>query len=379
LPLIERNSATPVDLFGARIPALDGLRALSIANVILCHSLFTMTGGVPRATLQMIFGTGSVGVDMFFVISGFLITGLLLREEELTRGIDLGLFYLKRAFRILPPLLFMLAVTACLISFWNLGSTFMDEVGAIFFFNNFRMDEMTHRWPLRHTWTLSLEEQFYLIWPGLLAFCGREKGLKIAVGLLIAAPLFRVICSMAFPNIALGTFDGIRPDMLMTGCALAFVIQRPGFVRFCRVLYRFWLPAVAAVYIFFFSNQVNLCWNGAFLRLVGFSLSSAAIALVLAWVIHNPDHPMCRPLQWRGVVHIGKISYGIYLWQQLFFHPDFYTPITRFPLNLVAICAIAELSYRWVEQPALELRKRITERFVRASSSENFSEVLQRL
>jgi peptidoglycan/LPS O-acetylase OafA/YrhL len=365
-------------LCGAHIPALDGLRALSIASVILCHSLLTLPAGEPRTTLQMIFGTGWVGVDIFFVISGFLITGLLLREEKANRGIDLGLFYVKRAFRILPPLLFMLAVTACLVSFWNLESTFMDELGAIFFFNNFRMDEMTHRWPLRHTWTLSLEEQFYLIWPGLLAFCGREKGLKIAIGLLVAAPLFRAICLMAFPGVALSTFDSVRPDMLMTGCALAFVIQRPGFVRFCRVLYRFWIPAIAAVYIFFFSYRAGLCWNGTFLRIVGFSLNSAAIALILAWVIHNPDHPVGRPLQWRGIVHVGKISYGIYLWQQFFTHPDFNTPITRFPLNLIAICAIAELSYRWIERPALELRGRITQRFARASASKTFSEVLPR-
>ncbi len=171
-----------------RIPSLDGLRALSIFLVLALHSLqrLDLTHHVPWFWLGIF--NGATGVFIFFVISGYLITSLLLREHEKTGSISLRGFYFRRAMRILPPL--YLYVGFLLLLGWagRLAIYKLDIISSLFFFHDYALSRM---WTLEHFWTLSIEEQFYLIWPLLLLLClripgpaGRSKACKIAIAII---------------------------------------------------------------------------------------------------------------------------------------------------------------------------------------------------
>ena len=164
----------------ARIPSLDGLRTLSIFLVIALHTIQRYAINHTVSTVWYGIFNGSTGVLIFFVISGYLITRLLLNEHQKSGSISLRGFYLRRAMRILPPLYVYVAVLLILGWAGRLAITKLDIVSALFFFHNYAPSSM---WALEHFWSLSTEEQFYLIWPCILLYCLRRPGLA---GRLIA-------------------------------------------------------------------------------------------------------------------------------------------------------------------------------------------------
>jgi peptidoglycan/LPS O-acetylase OafA/YrhL len=179
-----------------RIPSLDGLRALSIFLVLALHSLQRLEVTTPVSFLWAGIFNGGTGVFIFFVISGYLITSLLLREHEKRGSISLRGFYFRRAMRILPPLYVYVGVLLLLGLVDRLPVFRLDIVSALFFFHDYALSRM---WPLEHFWSLSIEEQFYLIWPLLLLYClrfpgpeGRWKASKIAIAIILVSPLIRV-------------------------------------------------------------------------------------------------------------------------------------------------------------------------------------------
>ena len=173
----------------SRIPSLDGLRAISIRMVLAAH----VAGSIPalenRPLLIYTIFNGNRGVSVFFVISGFLITSLLLKEEPLTGKISIRDFYIRRVFRILPPFWAFLVVVGVL---WKSGTieTSWANLGIAF---TFLRDYISGDWWTGHSWSLSVEEQFYLLWPAVLVFIGRRRSLSIASGLIVVAPAIRVL------------------------------------------------------------------------------------------------------------------------------------------------------------------------------------------
>jgi peptidoglycan/LPS O-acetylase OafA/YrhL len=359
---MKRHARSAAQNGTSRIPSLDGLRAISIGMVLAAH----VVGSIPvlknRPLLAYTIFNGNRGVSVFFVISGFLITSLLLKEEQVTGKILVKDFYIRRVFRILPPFWVFLAVVAVL---WKLGTieTSWSNLGLAF---AFLRDYIRGDWWTGHSWSLSVEEQFYLLWPAVLFFMGRQKSLWIASGLIFAAPAVRVLSHVLITG-KLGPIENfmfhMRVDSLMFGCALAIVYPTATFARISERILK-WPGMLAAFsFFFFFSGYLNLRFEGYYMLPFGYTLESIAISYLLLYFVTKPSSIGGRVLNSKLLVHIGLISYSLYLWQQLFLAsaPDALNHwstslLGKLPFNLAVSFLAAELSWRLVEKPALKLR-----------------------
>ncbi len=369
-PDADRSEAAGASgLPSGRIPSLDGLRALSILLVVIGHWGWQLPHLSPQAKwVLMLAGNGELGVYIFFVISGFLITSLLLKEEQKTGRIQIGPFYVRRAFRIWPALYTYLLVVVALRATHLLYTTWKDILCGVFFVENYNPyfpgGSNPQYWFVGHLWSLSVEEQFYLLWP--LALVGLKPGgaRRLALGIILASPFVRVLeyalvpGSRAFIPIMFHT----RADSLMFGCLAALLYGSPRFQSLLQRAYARRLPLVAAVLIFGIAPVIEARLRGAYALPIGLTLDGLGIALILLWVIQNPDTPVGRLLNARPVVHLGLISYSLYLWQQVFLAAVPGAFRVPFPLNLLGAFVAAELSFFLVEQPFLRLRKRLAAR-----------------
>lgn len=342
-----------------RIASLDGLRALAILLVLIGHGLPTIvaTTGWLRWPSRLL-GNGPLGVEIFFVISGFLITRLLMHERQRNGKISLSQFYLRRTFRILPAFYcFILFIVVC----WWLGRYDLrksDLLAASTFVWNYKVSAAG--WVLGHIWSLSVEEQFYLIWPLALVLLGNRAALRFATALVLAEPFIRVATYALFPSarghipIMLHT----RIDALMFGCVTALLYENERFNRLYLALCRFHAPMLAAVFIFVLSPILETRFQGAYLLPVGYSMEGASIALILVWLIRNAGSATGRLFNSAPARYVGVLSYSLYLWQQPFFDHEKFTTISRFPLNLILLIVAAHASYHLIERPFLSLRQR---------------------
>lgn len=366
-----------------RIPSLDGLRALSIFLVMALHTIqrINVTHHVPLIWYAIF--DGDTGVFIFFVISGYLITSLLLHEQHKRGFISMSSFYFRRAMRILPPIYLYVAVLLLLGWAGRLAVTKIDVLSALFFFHNYATT--SSMWSLEHFWTLSVEEQFYFIWPCVLYYClrhrpgvaGRMLAAKVALGVIFISPIIRVV-SFALPFSFLhhsGMFH-MRADSLMFGCIVALLQGAPLFERvYLAVTKVWWLPPV----VIFISDCLQARFQNYWQLTVGITICGTAIAFFLLWCIRNPFSVVGRVLNTRAIMHIGVLSYSIYVWQTLFLHGSNAAIfgsrlklISTFPGNWLAILVVAEISYHVVEQPSLRLRTRLMRRFsIGSSNSQN--------
>jgi len=174
-----------------RMPSLDGLRALSIAMVVAGHLVQTAGAPIPAGLVRnRVIALAPLGVRSFFVISGYLITRLLLEELARRGTIDLARFYLRRTLRIMLPYYALIAGATAMAAAGWLSLTAADVGHALTFTVNY---QPTRSWALGHAWSLSVEEQFYLLWPAALYLLGQTRGVYLAAGLLAVSPLLRAI------------------------------------------------------------------------------------------------------------------------------------------------------------------------------------------
>jgi peptidoglycan/LPS O-acetylase OafA/YrhL len=311
-----------------RIPSLDGLRAISILLVVVGHWLSV------RYASQAALSYAILGVRIFFVISGYLITTLLLKEHSKTATISLRDFYVRRAYRILPAAAaFMLVVFVI----YRHELRWYHALAAALYVANF---DPTRPWFLGHLWSLSVEEQFYFVWPSVLKKWYRHR-VVILLAVVALAPLYRVLCyALKFP--ADETFPAVADNLAM-GCLLAIFATRIPQVRpwlgLCMLLPIALVPLYLAV-----SRSRTLL-----LLFVLWPLMQVSIAGVLLHVVQRPY----RFLNFAPVVWLGKISYSLYLWQQLFAYGHHSRPVY---FLLIAV-GLACLSYYVVEQPMLRVRE----------------------
>ena len=330
-----------------RIPSLDGLRAASILLVLLGHlSGTTHFPRFPYAGVLAIFG-----VRVFFVISGFLITSLLLAEEQRTGTISLRRFYLRRTMRIFPPFYFYVAVVAATASFGWIALRRFDLLAALTYTTNYHHERS---WYLGHTWSLAVEEQFYLLWPFLVKYLGSRRATWVAWGAVIGAPLVRIGLLVGAPAFRAGigeTFPTVS-DAIATGCLLACYHARiPTAPRLLAFLRRrlFWLvPAIALLAAAIPSAKVDC--------LVGQTITNLGVALLVERVVRFPGDASGRLLNWRPMVFVGVLSYSLYLWQQPFLDRQAALAINAFPLDIVLAFAAALVSCAFIERPALRSR-----------------------
>lgn len=328
-----------------RIPSLHGLRAIAVTLVIVGHVLEPDPADRGYSFIQPLAG---IGVTLFFSISGFLITTLLLRESEMTGSIHLRLFYARRAIRLWPALWTFLLVCVVLDLVGSLEVTPREILAAVFFVTDYVRPEHP---ATGHTWSLSVEEQFYLLWPLLLLWIGRDRAPKVlAVGILMT-PLVRIATHVAVPEWrGEATFQfHQRYDALAAGCLLALLWSNP---RVIRVLTDRTGSVLALGIALVVLPEIALNLVGSSAGFLGSTVAAIGFALIVGAAIH------LRPaaLNSRVAEHIGLISYSLYLYQQLFVLESGRV-VESALLGLVLVLAAAELSYWLTERPFESLRR----------------------
>ncbi len=351
------------------VPGLDGIRAFAICLVLLSHSvIFGQFSSLRLVGL----GGGYVGVAVFFVMSGYLITTLLLKEEDRTGGISLRAFYLRRALRLFPALwLYLLVVGAFCLAGQLPNHPWHSFVASLLYVRNFigRGNETDH------LWSLSIEEQFYLLWPVILVYLARRNSTRLGVALsgIAAVTAWRLLAANAGLASAGALYirSDFRFDAPLFGCALALAIKvAPQLVNWSNStpLRSSLLAAAGATglivwVVFRLGEKVYPGSGDTFVYLLSLMLLLSQVG-----VRRSPGW-----FAWGPLVKLGQISYGVYLWQQFFLGPrvaPFYT-VRTFPIGLLATLAVAATSYWLLERPLLRLKDRIQLNHDRLSEGQN--------
>jgi peptidoglycan/LPS O-acetylase OafA/YrhL len=340
-----------------RIPSLDGLRAVSIALVFYGH--LEGVRGFPRLRLSRWLGDlGHLGVIVFFVISGFLITSLLMGEREKTGSISLKDFYLRRTLRIFPAFyVFILAlVVGSTLGLAPLGTT--DLVFSLTYTVNYNA---APSWNIGHLWSLSIEEQFYLLWPLLFVVLRERRALVVALLAVLAGPLVRAAMHAMFPAHSplrdLAIFPAMA-DNIAIGCVLA--LMRPwllGHDWYLRLTASRWLLLLPPL-IFLINRMLGY----TLIDLFGSPVMLVCIAILIEASTRHSSSFAGQFLNWKPVVFVGVLSYSLYLWQQPFLDRHSQAAFAAFPLNVVLAVGAALASYFLVERLFLGLRRRLERR-----------------
>jgi len=334
------------------IPSLDGLRAFAVLTVILGHMQLPQLDHIYTDFIR----NASLGVVGFFVLSGFLITGILLKEQNRTGTINLSQFYTRRSFRIFPAFYVYLIVIAILAALRIERVSVISWTSAATYTWNYVLST-SDSVSLAQTWSLSLEEQFYLVWPLVLLLCRKRTSLYIAIAAIALSPASRLLTYTFLPAYRghIGMMFHTHIDAILTGSVIALVQDMGISKRLLENLAKVrWLIPVG-IY-FFFQLTLEHKFKGYFSLPIGMTLDEFSWAIVLLHVTRYPKLPIGRLLNWKPIGHIGRISYSLYLWQQIF------TLERRVsvPVAFLCIWLCAEASYWLVEQPFLRLRDRFT-------------------
>jgi peptidoglycan/LPS O-acetylase OafA/YrhL len=346
-------------------PALDGLRGLAVGGVLLFH------GGHLAG--------GFLGVDAFFVLSGFLITSLLLAEQRDRGRIALGAFWMRRARRLLPALVLVLAAVAVYARLLakpdELSTIRGDALATIGYFANWRAIFTSHDYwslfrspsPLNHTWSLAIEEQFYVVWPLLVVGVVRGCSSRIAAKRLLVVSTVLAIASLTW---SLVIFDPANPSRvyfgtdtrlasILVGAGLAALLAVRGPVRGPRARIALEVVAIGALVLLLtawarWSGSSNILYRG------GLFACAVAVVVVISAAVNPRRGPVSRLLSFRPLCALGLVSYGVYLW-----HWPIYVVLNEsrahltgwflLALRIGVTLVVATLSYRVVERP---IRKR---------------------
>jgi peptidoglycan/LPS O-acetylase OafA/YrhL len=357
---MENNDKIPALLNTPKLPSLDGLRAISIILVIISHLFFNSTFADNTAF-------GYIGVEIFFVISGFLITTLLLKEKTLKNKISLRDFYIRRALRILPVALLFLTVLFILNQVFILKISNVSFLTAVLFVKNIPVPSGSD-WYTGHFWTLAVEEQFYLIFPFLISYLSIKRYKQIIILLIVTFP----IISFCFYN-NIGVFYSVRSIHL-----------------------------ISLLFVNLFGNGTGLILTGSLLSVLMFENSRVTkwlensgrgysiIFIIIAFVIRMPFFNLYFPffsdtvfgffigfiiilnlkeksvlykiLNLKLFVQIGILSYSLYIWQQIFTHYQPWGKSFMYAdskiLNSLSLIIVAYLSYWFFEKKFLNYKLR---------------------
>ncbi|HEY2346160.1 MAG TPA: acyltransferase [Xanthomonadaceae bacterium] len=348
-----------------RIPSLDGFRALSILLVLFGHLCGTRGFPVSLETYERMFGdVAELGVIVFFVISGYLITTLLEGERQATGRISLKQFYLRRLLRIFPVAYAFIAAMALATLIGWVQLTGRDFLLAATYLMNYHPERP---WVLGHLWSLSIEEQYYLAWPLALIVLRRRQAMAVAVAAIFLGPIVRLAPGMELRMFHATWFDGMTifpsmMDYLATGCVLALL--RPRLLQqswYLRLTASRWLVLTVPLILLVTRESTGGHLHGiaqALVVLIGSPVMNACIALSIESCTRHTGTLAARFLNGAPVAFVGVLSYSLYVWQQPFIDRGGGSWWNAFPQNLVCAFAMALLSYWIVERSFLALRRR---------------------
>ncbi|MBX7093815.1 MAG: acyltransferase [Flavobacteriales bacterium] len=341
------------------IPGFDGIRALAVLLVVGSHAgLYEL---LPESffwheRVWRLF-SGESGVLLFFTLSGFLITMLLQVEKEKTGSINYGKFMIRRLLRLVPALVFFLLVVFALDKKEILLVNREAYLAAIFYYYNF-LPQVHNVVELTHTWSLGVEEQFYLTWPLLVKWIPRN-GLPFALLLVI---VLSVVLILIFPFLqttvggkSMPLMEAYRPLRWLFPAAspIAFGALMAHFRRELKTLILH--PLVPFLALFFWISPLYL--PEEFL-LLSWIIQGSAAAIMLGWIYCKPESTSVQFLEFAPMNYLGKISYGFYLWQGLFLRtgPGSELWFQQFPQNCIGALIAALISYYLIERYFLKLK-----------------------
>lgn len=339
------------------IPGLDGLRAIAVLIVLVAH--FGLSHIVP----------GGFGVTVFFFISGFLITRLLIAEAEKKGRVGLKDFYIRRAIRLFPALIGMTFLTTAIHIGFGFGSPTGTEFAAanLYFTNYFQIaQEAAGAAPYmswKPLWSLAVEEHFYLMFPALLVLTGLNWRTltKVLLALIVIVPIWRLVISLIWPDMA-ETYTYMatdaRIDSIAYGCLFSLGLHQLRDPARLRLLVG-WIPALLAVGVLLVTFLIR---DDMFRQVIRFSLQGLAIGVLLLNLYFGRAFEWAFPiLELSPLRWIGRVSYGLYLWHfpvlGLVLRADLSTPLTVL-VALITSFAITALSFYFWEQKFVQLRKR---------------------
>ncbi len=333
-----------------RLPALDGIRGIAVLLVLVSHA--EMTGDAPG--IEWIARLGDFGVKIFFVLSGFLITTLLVDEHGRTGRIAIGRFVARRAFRIFPAAyVFMFSILAAAMLGWVTLKP-ADALHALTYTENY---SAAPSWWLGHLWSLSIEEQYYLAWPLVLAFAHPRGGGYVMIATLIVAPAIRAVIILSFPGLEEGIERGfiMAVDGFAAGGLLALLRHRlERHDAYMRVLRAPWMMALVPLALVLDQFEHH--------PLVFYVVLQPLIYVALAFCLHRSqvatDNSVGHLLNWRPLAWLGTVSYSLYLWQQPFLAPGGHGALHSLPVAVLLSIFFAWASFHVVERPFLRLRDR---------------------
>lgn len=339
-----------------RIAELDGLRAVAVTLVVIAHAAANASRPFP---ITMLF-SGSIGVLIFFVLSGYLITRLLLRELAASGRLDLIAFYWRRAVRILPASYAYLTFIAVLVAAGLAPDAPQRLAFAYLHLWNYQVLLAPHAAALPgsadlgHFWSLALEEQFYWVWPIALMLVRRSPA-RVLTAVILVVPLIRVASYIVFPGqraqLTIMFHTGLDP--LAVGALLAVHEDR---VRGMIVRHRAALANGALAMLFVAMPLVEHLLGGLWVITYGRTVEAVLASYTIMLVVERNDFWLSRLLRTQPFQYVGMISFSLYLWQQVFCFPGATLALSPVPAIACALIA-ASASFFAIERPAQRLRR----------------------
>jgi len=336
-----------------RLPQLDGVRGIAILLVILHNQ----RGDFPSLHLDALFEHGWMGVDLFFTLSGFLITGILLDAKGSANYFKN--FYARRCLRIWPlyyAVLFVMFAAVPFVRPSQAASIFERSNpwwSYLLYLQNFLVTVPTNSvGPLGVTWSLAIEEQFYMVWPLVVRFCSRAQICAVAGAVICASPFIRLVLLARGVNIYTDVF--CRLDGIMWGALLAVAVRSSTF-DVGRLVRGAWFALAIGVPLAVLAATLHL-------NSIVYSMSAFASIVFVYLSLFSSDRWLQRLLTNQFMVYTGTISYGLYLLHKLPFDVAKSLPLDRYafltlPLMLAACYVVAAISWTVWEKPFLGLKR----------------------
>jgi peptidoglycan/LPS O-acetylase OafA/YrhL len=357
-----------------KIRSLDGIRAIAVLMVLLSHCLPSMHLPISGNKYNFLECSGKLGVSMFFVLSGYLITKLLVFERKVNGSISLKDFYLRRIFRIFPVFYLNILVIILLKCFFvptlfesyklvGVAAVYLWNYVYLFHINSFASD---HGYAIfAHFWSLAIEEQFYLLWPIMLIKLSVAALKKIIITIIVTSTFISVVAYFLIHD---NNERYITMNLLLEGGTtitmgcLGALIENTNFFneRILKIIHNNSLICFSAIFLFIISPLSMLYFKALYNLPTAGTLDGICIIILLFWCVYVPSK-ISDLLNSKVLVKIGILSYSLYIWQQLFLDGEFFHLwYNKFPLNIFLVFAVAFISYYLIERPILRLKKRFT-------------------